>query len=142
MAFNAARLALVGNGGNSEAPRIWSYKTEDSVDTIMAANYFGAAWRTLREADFIKASLVSGIGTASEGMLRTVELVVTSRGVRAITTEVLAIPAAVAINDPRLALQRYRSIPNSTARTWAWVGDSSNLLGHLLHGRHPGDRAC
>lgn len=55
MAFAVSGLALIGNAGNSDAPRVWSYKSADTFTTMDDADYFLAAADLLKVGDLIYA---------------------------------------------------------------------------------------
>ena len=55
MTFAVSGLALVGNAGNSDAPRIWTYKSADTFTTLDDADYFLNASDLLKVGDLIFA---------------------------------------------------------------------------------------
>lgn len=55
MSFDISALALVGNAGNSDAPRVWSYKSSDTFTTLDDADYFLLAADLLKVGDVIYA---------------------------------------------------------------------------------------
>ena len=69
MAINSDYLSQVGGGGN--APRIWTYKTEDTIATVDGADYFvedGIAVRNFELGDVIFVSVVTNIGASNEAL--------------------------------------------------------------------------
>lgn len=68
MAFLKANLAQAGNSGNSNAPRLWTYKTADTHATVDSANYFLAAGDKLKVGDIIHVVVVTNLGAANEAV--------------------------------------------------------------------------
>lgn len=66
MAFNRLRLALIGNDGNSDAPRLWAYKTDDAAATVDTAGYFNGAAALLKIGDHILRVTVTNLGLSNE----------------------------------------------------------------------------
>lgn len=66
MAFNRARLALIGNDGNSDAPRLWAYKTDDAAATVDTVGYFNGAKQLLKVGDHILRVTVTNLGLSNE----------------------------------------------------------------------------
>jgi hypothetical protein len=66
MAFNRLRLALIGNDGNSDAPRLWAYKTDDTAATVDTVGYFAAARQILKVGDHILRVTVTNLGLSNE----------------------------------------------------------------------------
>lgn len=55
MDFDVNTLALIGNAGNSNAPRLWSYKSADTFTTMDDVDYFLGAADLLKVGDLIYA---------------------------------------------------------------------------------------
>lgn len=53
MAFNRGNLFCT-SGTSGDAPRVYSYGTTDSLDTVLASGYFNDAFRLLRANDIIQ----------------------------------------------------------------------------------------
>lgn len=68
MAFNRLRLALIGQDGNSDAPRLWAYKTDDPAATVDTAAYFAAARQLLKVGDVIMRVTVTNLGLSNEAV--------------------------------------------------------------------------
>lgn len=68
MAFDINRLALIGNAGQSDAPRTWSYKTEDAHAAVDSAGYFNAAAKILKVCDLIDVVVVTNMGESNEAV--------------------------------------------------------------------------
>lgn len=66
--MNLNRLALIGNDGNSDAPRVWTYKTEDAHATVDTAGYFNDAAKLLKVTDLIDVVVVTNIGLSTEAV--------------------------------------------------------------------------
>ena len=59
MAFLTANLALIGNAGSSDAPRLWGYKTDDAHAAVDSAGYFNGASDRLKPGDLIDVVVLS-----------------------------------------------------------------------------------
>lgn len=68
MALDRNRLAQAGNSGNSDAPRHWTYKTQDAHATVDTAGYFNAAADVLKVGDLIDVVVVTNIGASNEAV--------------------------------------------------------------------------
>lgn len=68
MALTKANLALIGNDGNSDAPRLWAYKTEDSHATVDSASYFDGVADLLKVGDLIDVVVVTNLGERNEAV--------------------------------------------------------------------------
>jgi hypothetical protein len=68
MAFSRTRLSLIGNSGNSDAPRVWSYKTADAHATVDSAGYFNLAGDKLKVGDIIHVVVVTNLGASNEAV--------------------------------------------------------------------------
>lgn len=68
MAFNRLRLAAQGNDGNSDAPRLWGYKTDDAAAVVDTAGYFAAARQLLKVGDLIHRVTVTNLGLSNEAV--------------------------------------------------------------------------
>ena len=69
MAFLPARfIQAAGNDGNSDAPRIHSYKSEDAHGDIDASGYFDDVAGLLKIGDLIYHVEVTDIGGAAEAI--------------------------------------------------------------------------
>lgn len=66
MAFDADYLGLAGNPGGSRAPRIWTYKSEDTLATMDGAGYFNGATTLLKPGDKIHAVVVATLDADPE----------------------------------------------------------------------------
>lgn len=70
MAFDNTYLSQVGPGGG-KAPRIWVYKTEDTLATVDTADYFllgGKKARNFEIGDVVFVSVVTNIGASNEAL--------------------------------------------------------------------------
>lgn len=61
MALNLANLAVVAQNG-TDLPRIFIYKTADTLATVNTAGYFNGASKILRTLDIIKLFTSTGDG--------------------------------------------------------------------------------
>lgn len=68
MSLDIKRLALIGNAGQSNAPRRWSYKTEDPHATVDTVDYFLEAIKLLKVTDIIDVVVVTNIGASNEAV--------------------------------------------------------------------------
>jgi hypothetical protein len=68
MAFNRLRLAVSGNDGNTDAPRQWCYKTDDTHATVDTSGYFNAARQLLKVGDIIFVVVVTNLGLSNEAV--------------------------------------------------------------------------
>lgn len=68
MAFNTKRLSCVGNLGNSFAPRVWTYKTEDTHAVCDTVGYFNEAAKVLKVSDLIDIVVVTNIDQVTEAI--------------------------------------------------------------------------
>lgn len=64
MAFNHEYLTRIGGGGKGSS--IWTYKTEDEIQTVGGADYFQDAWQKLKLGDALLVMQVTGLDTNSE----------------------------------------------------------------------------
>ena len=78
MALNKQYLALVGPDGNSEAGRLWRYKTEDALAVVDGAGYFNGVADLLAVADSIHVTVVTNIGASNEAVSDAGQVVVLS----------------------------------------------------------------
>ncbi len=62
------RLALIGNPGNSDAPRVWSYKTDDAHAVVDTSGYFNTASDRLKIGDLIDVVVVTNLGLSNEAV--------------------------------------------------------------------------
>jgi hypothetical protein len=76
VAFKFQNFAAGGNNGNSYAPRIHSYKTDDVLADIDNAQYFNDAWQHLRKTDLIYVCVVTNLDAANEAVADAAFLVV------------------------------------------------------------------
>lgn len=53
MAFDRAGLNRVSSGGNSVAPVVWSYTTEDAAATVQVEDYFLPAILEIKKGDLM-----------------------------------------------------------------------------------------
>lgn len=68
MSLSLTRLACAGNAGNSNAPRLWTYKTDDATATVDTAGYFNGAAGLLKVGDIIYRVTVTNLGASNEAV--------------------------------------------------------------------------
>lgn len=68
MPFIRTRLACIGNDGNSDAPRLWAFKTDDAAAVVDTAGYFAAARQVLKVGDVILRVTVTNLGLSNEAV--------------------------------------------------------------------------
>ena len=68
MAFVLKRLSCVGPAGNSNSPRIWTYKTDDAHATVDGAGYMNAAVTLLAIGDLIDVVVVTNLDASNEAL--------------------------------------------------------------------------
>lgn len=84
MAFD--RTYLSGNiGAGSNAPKMYSYRTNDTTAATVAADYFLGAYQVLEKGDIIVAS------TDEDGTHEAVMLFVTASSSTTVTTDYVAV---------------------------------------------------
>ena len=96
MAFNKLNFVLgAANDGNSNAPRLHTYKSEDAHGSIDGDGYFDEIANQLRIGDLIYHAQVSNQGESNEALVDAQFLVVVaiSSGVVSISTETAVVVA-------------------------------------------------
>lgn len=68
MAFKFQNFAAGANNGNSYAPRIHAYKTDDVLANVDNANYFNDAYSHLRVGDLIYVLIVTNLDASNEAV--------------------------------------------------------------------------
>ncbi len=76
MAFDIDYFAVSGNAGGSRAPRIWTYKSQDTLAAMDTAGYFNDAVAHLKIGDKIHAVVVTNLDAANEAVADAGTLVV------------------------------------------------------------------
>lgn len=74
------RTNLSYMGGPGKAPRLWSYTSPDTLATVVAADYFLAAYAQLQVGDWILVRAANATAVAAD-MDAVVVLTCTSAGV-------------------------------------------------------------
>lgn len=85
MAFDSTAIALIGNAGLSDAPRLWGYRTNDTSAVVLGTGYFNSYAAKLVAGDLIYAHVDADgtdayklyVVTANDGTTVTVALSVT-----------------------------------------------------------------
>jgi hypothetical protein len=68
VAFKFQNFAAGAQNGNSYAPRIHAYKTDDVLANIDNVDYFNDAWQHLRKTDLIYVCVVTNLDAANEAV--------------------------------------------------------------------------
>lgn len=99
MALNQDNLVIgAANDGNSNAPRIHTYKSEDAHTSIDGDGYFDAIASKLRLGDLIYHCEVANQGESNEAVSDAQFLVVT--GISAAGVVSISAETAVVVADP------------------------------------------
>lgn len=68
MAFKFQNFAAGGSNGNSYAPRIHAYKTDDALANVDNVDYFNDAYAHLRKGDLIYVCVVTNLDASNEAV--------------------------------------------------------------------------
>lgn len=68
MSFKFQNFAAGGANGNSYAPRIHTYKTDDALSSVDNVDYFNSAWQHLRKTDIIFVVVVTNLDASNEAV--------------------------------------------------------------------------
>lgn len=66
MAFLRANLARASSSGNTDAPAIWTYKTDDAHADVDTEDYFIDAINEIKLGDIIYVVVVTNLGLSNE----------------------------------------------------------------------------
>lgn len=66
MAFLQKNFGLIGDSGNSDVPRLWSYKSDDAHAVIDTVSYFDAVSGLVRVGDIIQVVVVTNLNLSNE----------------------------------------------------------------------------
>ena len=68
MAFLQKNFGLIGDPGNSDVPRHWSYKTDDTHATVDTVSYFDTVSGLVRVGDWITVVVVTNLNLSNEAV--------------------------------------------------------------------------
>ena len=68
MAFLIKNWGLIGDPGNSDVPRHWSYKTDDTHATVDTLAYFDEVAGLVRVGDWITVVVVTNLNLSNEAV--------------------------------------------------------------------------